>query len=202
MKIYYIILLVFLSSSSYTQIKVEQIEQTQTVHQYIVQQAYQYLYSKLGRSIPVLENHLGNWETGSNYFNPGNKIVIGAYREDEEDIVYNNGWPNETSTHFWNPDDGDGSQFCNSIQQCFPNAYAKAQKYLFGGWQFNYLLHVWGLPNNNGVPCATQLANLHLSYYSLVDLFVNKRILINAVEFFGQGTVTYNPPRIYYKILI
>jgi hypothetical protein len=101
MKIYYVILAVFLSGNSYTQIKVEQTEQTQTAHQYIVQQAYQYLYSKLGRSIPVVENHLGNWETGSNYFNPGNKIVIGAYREDEEDIVYNNGWPNETITKYW-----------------------------------------------------------------------------------------------------
>ncbi len=130
MKKIYLILFIFLTIKTVT----ADVQQAQIVHQYIVQQAYQYLISYLGRDIPEMRDHLGTWEQGSVPFIEG-KIVTGAYREDVEDVVYGNGYPNTSSTHFWNPDDGDGSHFCNIINQCFPNAYEKALKYINGGWE-------------------------------------------------------------------
>jgi len=35
-----------------------------------------------------MKDHIGTTETGYGRFLPGNLIVIGAFREDEEDIVY------------------------------------------------------------------------------------------------------------------
>lgn len=106
MKKIYSILFIFLTIKAIT----ADVQQQQEVHQYIVQQAYQYLISYLGCDISEIRDHLGTWEQGSNPFTEG-KIVTGAYREDEEDIVYLYGWPNNTSTHFWNPDDDDLSKF-------------------------------------------------------------------------------------------
>lgn len=188
------LLLLIIIFPIYGQEYIEEIDQEQLVHQHIVREAYQYLKTRLGYDIPVVLNHLGTTEKGTGPFNPGGKIVIGAWREDEEDPVYGNLWPNVSSTHFWNPDQGDGSHFCNSINQCFPNAYKKALLYINGGWELSYITTIWGLPNNQGVPCATQNAKLKLTYNSLIDMYKNKKIYITGVEFFGGGTVNYNPP--------
>ena len=56
--------------------------------------------------------HLGATEQGDYAFNPGGLLVIGAYREDMEDMVYWYGATPDltaTVTHFWEPDNGDGS---------------------------------------------------------------------------------------------
>ena len=125
-----LIICLFLFGSSFADI-----QQAQTVHQYIVVEAYKLLKAQLGYDIPTLQAHIGTTEIGSNSFNPGWLVVIGAYREDEEDIVFYHKWPNKSSTHFWDPDRGDDSHFCNTINQCFENAYYKARKFIYGGYE-------------------------------------------------------------------
>ncbi len=110
----------------------------QAVHQYLVREAYNVIRTQIGYDIPVLMDHIGNHEIGITHFNPGGLLVIGAFREDEEDIVFNYGGPfgwNVSSTHFWEPDDGDGSKFQNSIGEVFENAYYKASMLLYGGYE-------------------------------------------------------------------
>lgn len=109
----------------------------QVVHRYVVREAYRLLRTQLGFDVPRMVNHVGNDETGSSAFNPGGLLVIGAHREDEEDIVWHYGiHTTATYTHFWEPDNGDGSHFCaQPTNACYENAYEKARKYLYGGWE-------------------------------------------------------------------
>jgi len=114
-------------------------QQGQRVHQYIVVEAYKLLKAQLGYDIPIMKDHVGTTETGYGRFLPGGLMVIGAFREDEEDIVYGYGDPfgaNISSTHFWDADRGDGSQFKSSpLNTMYPNAYAKANKFIYGGYK-------------------------------------------------------------------
>lgn len=111
---------------------------TQNVHQYIVRQAWQYLKTnkpEINWDASPMASHIGNEEQGDaeNPWDLG-LLVVGAFREDEEDPVYGYVWPNETSTHFWNADGGDGWVFCPfPCCGCYPNAYKKAQIYIYGG---------------------------------------------------------------------
>ncbi|MDF1613319.1 hypothetical protein [Stygiobacter electus] len=57
-------------------------------HQYVVRQAYELVKSFYGADIPILKQHLGSNEIGTGIFEPGNLLVIGAAREDIEDIIY------------------------------------------------------------------------------------------------------------------
>lgn len=57
-------------------------------HQHLVREAYNLLKYQLGCDITEMVNHIGNNEIGTHYFDPGGLVVIGAYREDLEDIVY------------------------------------------------------------------------------------------------------------------
>ena len=108
----------------------------QGVHQHMVRQAYQLLKNYVGQDIREMQNHIGYDEHGSQVFDPGDKIVIGAYREDEEDPVYQNSFPfgwTVTCTHFWEPDNGDGSHFIAGNGVSYHNAYEKALNYLYEG---------------------------------------------------------------------
>lgn len=55
-------------------------------HQLIVREAYKLLKAQRG-PIPVMDTHLGFEETGSGPWKTG-LMVTGAWREDEEDVVY------------------------------------------------------------------------------------------------------------------
>ncbi|GIK60854.1 MAG: hypothetical protein DAHOPDDO_02519 [Ignavibacteriaceae bacterium] len=195
---------------------IENYAHEQRTHQYIVREAYALLTQYLRRNIPIMQAALGFNEDGGFVSHwPGEngnpwiegKIVAGAFREDEEDVMYGYGdgigdlsrmaWA--SITHFWNADYGDEylSHLNAPFDGYYPNALMKLRKYVSGDWEIkNYLALVWGLPNGNGVPCATQWANLHLTYNSLSDMYQNKKIYVTAVEFFGSGTVYYNPPRL------
>lgn len=106
----------------------------QRTHQYIVREGYQLLKNQIGL-IPIMDSHVGNDEINGP-FQTG-LIVTGAYREDEEDLVYH--WskddkipdvtdyygnpipgiiawlaaqtapsdPFVSTTHFWEADNGD-----------------------------------------------------------------------------------------------
>jgi hypothetical protein len=116
------------------------LQYAENVHQYLVQQAYQLLMmqrpdvqnTQMSSHIGTSE-HAGPWTTGL--------VVAGAWREDDEDVVYGvgapfNGWT-PTSTHFWNADAGDGSKFTPPLSSPIENAYQKARVLVYG-------LDIWG----------------------------------------------------------
>jgi hypothetical protein len=53
-----------------------------------------------------MHNFVGTTETGSGPFSSGGWLVVGAWREDEEDIVFGHTGPFHSCTHFWKADDG------------------------------------------------------------------------------------------------
>ncbi|MDT3695717.1 MAG: hypothetical protein ROY99_04940 [Ignavibacterium sp.] len=85
-----------------------------------------------------MQDHVGFNEQGTIVFDPGNLLVIGAYREDEEDAVYwNYGQPGGfavTNTHFYEPDGGENWHFV-VLGATYENAYQKALKYIYGGYE-------------------------------------------------------------------
>jgi hypothetical protein len=108
----------------------------------------------VGAAIPVLETHLGGMESYYAADRPWqrNYLTTGAWREDEEDVVWWYGrllpgapWPFTTFrpyvsiTHFWDADQGDASYnlfrvFVLGIATDlgpFPNAYVTLQKYAY-----------------------------------------------------------------------
>ena len=127
---------------------------SQKVHQYIAKEAYQLLVDQLGFKIQYMDNHIGGTESFYTGDYPWQKsfITTGAWREDEEDVVYNydvyQGIPGVnyalvSITHFWDADDGDLTQNMFPIKVNdmltvtigpYPNAYEKLLKYAEGGW--------------------------------------------------------------------
>ncbi len=132
-KLFFLILIFFLFSSI-------ALPHREWVHQYLVQESYNFLEMQLGYEITDLKNHIGfgfygsgdnddPWATGY--------IGVAAWREDMEDVIWGyggwfNGW-DPSITHFWKADDGDNvltpiPSFGNA-----ENAYYKARIFLFGG---------------------------------------------------------------------
>lgn len=63
-------------------------------------------------------NGTGPWQKGY--------IVTGAYREDEEDVVYGYPFPYVSATHFWDADLGDNAGFNPPPHnRIYDNAYKK-----------------------------------------------------------------------------
>lgn len=86
----------------------------QHVHQYITKEAYYLLENYLNFTIQEMSQHLDAGPVGPAWTN--GTLLAGAWREDEEDIVYNNvgitPWDEAyvTASHFWDPDRGDVMQ--------------------------------------------------------------------------------------------
>jgi hypothetical protein len=112
-----------------------------SVHKYLTYEAWE-LVKIAHREVrySVMNGKIGNsWNdpnlNGSVPFQKG-KVITGAYREDEEDLVWDNhGILGQltTATHFWNADAGSGSVFTPTPgDRDFPNAYQKLQAYWTG----------------------------------------------------------------------
>ena len=192
----------------------------QRTHQYIVREAYQLLKKYLGdRDVNYLKDKIGTIQTGQ-YINvwPDNgvpwsdgKVVAGAFREDEEDVVYKYGsdaltYPTRIAwssvTHFWQADYGD-----NALTNIdwggtdIPNAYQKIMLYANGGWDLDMDLILYGFPTqaNGSGSCATQRAIVTFHYNSLKDLYFNKQLFVTKVTWLtGQATI-YNQPILFSK---
>lgn len=165
----------------------------QVVHQYIVRQAYELLKVQLGNDnpIPKLFEHLGYSETGTGAFQPGGLIVIGAFREDEEDIVYfygtNTGFYT-TNTHFWDPDRGDGEHFCViPTNECFENAYQKALKFIYGGYDLYVYYPGAGIFEVYDAPSFLP------NYYKTGQIFYKGYVEAGTGEFFSRNYWTTSP---------
>ncbi len=120
------------------------------VHQHIVKEAYKFLENEIGE-VTEIKNYLGAdffGNGGKNHWDSYNSIVIGAWREDVEDILYMYGdtdlillgWSTGVSiydgfvpsiTHFWNADHGDTYPF-TFLWADYENAKVKAFKYTLG----------------------------------------------------------------------
>ena len=127
-------------------------EHEQLVHQHIVREAWNLL--KLDD--PGLQNvEMNNWigynGTSGPWAFDNERVVAGAYREDEDDVIYNYICPNipgpwfdvVTSTHFWKCHDIDNvndvcslSGFCFVPWWCNPpgNLWHRMSKYINGYW--------------------------------------------------------------------
>lgn len=173
----------------------------QHVHQYLTREAYLLLKSIYG-DIPAMVDHVGTTQQGSGPWTSP-YIVTGAYREDEEDVVYHEEGlfgVYTSGTHFWIADNGENSDVTLKWtiegvygQKTFPSAYKKIQLYANGGWDIDITLGVANIPHPIHGGCAQQNAVLRLTYYSLADLYENHRIYIKKAAFL-DGDVNYNPP--------
>ena len=184
----------------------------QHVHQYFTKEAYYLLRDYLNSDIPVMLNHLDSGPVGPAWTN--GTILAGAWREDEEDIVYGlyQFMPGDpvgaltSITHFWDADNGDFTEntfqvawsfFTGSIGP-YPNSYSKINKFAFGGYilYFNVLPYL-RVQKSNGewlrlIPGTPY--NTALSYYSLKDLYLNRRLvtqLVGSYKMYNENKSTY-----------
>jgi hypothetical protein len=122
----------------------------------MVREAYKLLKYYIGQDIREMKDHVGYNEEGNGQFNPGGKIVIGAYQEDHSDATnegYGIGGYLVTNTHFWDPDLGDylGFDFAGIG---YSNAYQKSKKYMYGGYELrvpypaNQIIEAYDAPPN------------------------------------------------------
>lgn len=135
----------------------------QNTHKYMTKKAYEALKKFVG-PIPEMENHLGStssYYNGDYAFQRG-YITTGAYREDEEDLVYGyDGFILEglgldfddwivSITHFWDADYGDNALnyfyattppwHSHTEIGTVPNSYTKLRKYSNSNrfWEIKY----------------------------------------------------------------
>lgn len=185
----------------------------QHVHQYFTKEAYYLLRDYLNFDIPAMLIHLDNGPVGPPWTN--GTLLAGAWREDEEDVVYGlyQFMPGDpygaltSITHFGDADDGDYAENTFQVAWSFftgtigpyPNSYSKINNYAYGG----YILYFSILPNlrvqkSNGdwlqlIPGTPN--NIALSYYSLKDLFLNRRLITQNVG----GYQMYNETQARYE---
>ena len=151
-------------------------------------------------NIPTMHDHVGTNQKGHANFIPGDKIVIGAYREDKSDIVWGYGipqWPIEstsTVTHFWNPDYGDNSKFDLGILGKYPNAYQKALKYIYGGWELKVYYPEVGIVEAYEAPSFLPQFYIdghiyYKGYYTIDGQFVPRGYWSTVSQYFRDRTV-------------
>jgi len=161
----------------------------QGTHQHIVREAYKLLEEQVpAMSISVMKDYVGTDQTDGPW--TVGRIVIGAYREDEEDIVYGicganiTGCSLTTNTHFWNADNGDNhlSHLWDPTRGWadYENALQKANHLWFG-------THTIFMYNGSD-------RIYKVSYENLVDLWkTGDNTLHGYYNLNGQWT-GYNPP--------
>jgi hypothetical protein len=115
----------------------QQSEHIQDIHKYITYQAWELVKAEHPEVInSVMNQRIGHWQDGSlNGTGPWQKgnVVTGAYREDEEDVVYGYPFPYVSATHFWDADLGDNAGFNPPpYNHIYENAYKKMQAYWSG----------------------------------------------------------------------
>lgn len=127
------VMAIFVTSSSHSQ----HAEHVQDVHKYITYQAWELVKSQYpGVVNSEMNRRIGHWQDGSiNGTGPWQKgmVITGAFREDEEDVVYGYPFPYTSATHFWDADLGDNSIFNPPPHnRNYENAYRKLQSYWTG----------------------------------------------------------------------
>lgn len=120
-------------------------DHVQPAHQQIVREAWNLLklYNP-GYNYVEMNNWVGTNGTSGPWAFDNQRVVAGAHREDEEDVVYNYVcWFTPTNTHFWNvsnPNNPNQNPTILSectLANCEPpgNAWNKLDNYINGGWE-------------------------------------------------------------------
>jgi hypothetical protein len=152
----------------------------QPVHQYIAREGYLLLLQSVGHDIPSLSASIGLADpsfAGDSAWQKG-YITAGAWREDEEDVVYRYDvlpglvYPLSSITHFWDADQGDytGNIFRLMVDNPpwppvetdigpFSNAFDKLMHSAHGGWVLWY-------------PRAIICQNTSNSHYIVITPFI------------------------------
>jgi hypothetical protein len=154
----------------------------------MVREAYKLLKNYIGQDIREMKDHVGISQTGTAAFNPGNYLVVGAWREDEEDVLYGYDGIGTTCTHFWDPDGGDGSHFISPTGASYHNAYEKAMNYLNNGpifWPYTSAQPF----GSCGVPLQ-YIGGIKFQYRSLIDFYKTGYIEIIGIVQLG-GNLAY-----------
>ncbi|MEY4876627.1 MAG: hypothetical protein RL708_1776 [Bacteroidota bacterium] len=166
------------------------------VHQYMVREAYKMLKSTRGVNYGVyndMQFGLNFWSGGGDYFGEGNPndpwntnspIIVGAWREDEEDIVF--GYKlspghcgDATMSHFWQADNGDNYMTHLVASSCIAyNSWQKARIMLFNGnnfeltlkksGSFDYPIHLTSLATTL---YTVNVSEFKIKYNSIFDLY-------------------------------
>lgn len=165
------------------------------------------------KDIPVLCQRIGSTQTNF-YSNPWpsngtrwgeGKVVVGAFREDEEDPLYKYGSSVLTTptrlfyssvTHFFRPDAApDATNTIEAAGSGIPNANSKIHRYASGNWELMYQAYVANFPTeSNGTgSCANQRATLNLVYNGLIDLF-NGNIFVKSITWLSGQETVFNQP--------
>ncbi|GJQ42996.1 MAG: hypothetical protein JETCAE03_24940 [Ignavibacteriaceae bacterium] len=173
---------------------------TQQVHQYIVTEAYQLLVNQWGSIIPEMNNHIGGIgpEFYGDYAWQRPFISTGAWREDQEDPIFNYDFffvqgvniALVSITHFWDADDGDLNKNLFPIVLPFPpypsvnigpyeNAYDKLLRYSNGDWVLWFPDSIWCVNKMNGhqlviipdVVTPPARFGIPLKYFSITEFY-------------------------------
>jgi hypothetical protein len=134
-------------------------DHTQTVHQHLAREGWRLLKLSNPSFYNCIEANywIGQSQTNGPWAFDQNRVVAGAWREDEEDVVWNYVcWGTATNSHFWyspNPDDPNYNEpplllEC-TLGSCSPpgGAWSKLNAYIHGGWEIRRTY-----PGN---PCGT-----------------------------------------------
>jgi len=189
----------------------------QHVHQYIVKEAFELLLVTANLDIIEMQNHIG----GLDPFYTGDYawhrpfITTGAWREDEEDPIFNYDFvviqginiALVSITHFWDADNGDLNDNLFPIVLPVPpypsynigpyeNAYYKLLKYKDGGWVlwFPDIITCTNTANGNRLIVTPEFVQppdrfgISLEYTSLTSFYNNSKLDLLSDQN-GQFTV-------------
>lgn len=197
-------------------LKVVSQDHVQPAHQQIVREAWNLLKA----SDPEFYNNfemnywVGTYENDGpwSFYNQG-RIVAGAWREDEEDVVYNYWcWFNRTGTHFWEAKDPYTPTGTYTLEEeclgitwsCSPpaNAWHRLEKYILGGWelkkQYPGLKVDFQRWDGQGIYTITSYGPIGLMYEGLVEgwrnLYHTGYMKITGYYQLNGEWVTYDPP--------
>ncbi len=176
----------------------------QHVHRYLTIEAYNLLKNHYGCDIPIMSQHVDiqgsippPWTSGM--------IATGAYREDEEDVIFHFSEPGKTRisvTHFWNADGGpDAPSYMDLglwVEGPYPNAWQKITKYRNGFWDLDPQTdYIFKAPDGHKARLYDAVPNniRIFQYHDLINLYKTGYVYLNvaAGHYYlqtDQGNVT------------
>lgn len=173
---------------------------TQYIHMYLTQEGYSLLRNHLGTDVTEILNHIGNGSVGPIWTNKN--ILSGAWREDEEDIVYGYGYPFDwvvSISHFWDADNGDFSYNTFQLERDlgnigpYRNAYDKIRSYAYSNqsWEIIYTFpqqgqYCFNLVNGGNIFLTT--FRIGLKYTDIIELYKTGRVKISSWYRIADGT--------------
>lgn len=173
----------------------------QHVHMYLVEEGYELLKLYINGYYSEMETRIGSDQIGPQWTN--GTIKAGAWREDEEDIVYGTRWPSiafSSVTHFWDADHGDNHPTdlgIIALPDDLPNAYQKIEALYKpeGNWEIQFEPGSGGqysFQQQTGGSIIITTTKFRLKYTDLIDLYKTGRMKISGWYRIGEGWVTSN----------